>query len=187
MMINVRLLATAGVGLLSLASANAIADSGLYVGAGIGAATLSDDVRLVTLDDEADTWRVNAGLQLGNHLSLDAGYHDFGRLAVTDLIGTPGVRPKLTLDGWTFGGTLAFPVSPELTLFGRGGVFLWDAVIDANGLRNSLSDDSDPYYGAGAKFAVTRKFAIVGDWARFEFDDADADVFSLGVEYRFGN
>ena len=178
-----RLLLVAGIGALSLASANAAADSGVYVGAGVGAATLSNDLDRVTADDDADTWRVVAGLQLGEHLSLDAGYHDFGELAVRDIFGQGS---RFALDGWTFGGTLSLPVSANLTLFGRGGVFVWDAVIDANGIRNSLNDDSDPYYGAGGKFALTRQFSIVGDWSRFEFDDADADVFSVGFEYRFG-
>ena len=179
-----QLLIIAGSGVLFCQSAQA--DGGLYLGAGFGSATINGTDPLALVDDESDTWRAMAGFKLGESLSLDAGYHDFGNLTATDVDAFPSGRSRLSVDGWTFGGTLSLPLSDALSVFGRGGVFVWDAAIDANGFSRSFADDSDPYYGLGASVALNRQFSLVGDWMRFEFDDADADVFTLGFEYRFG-
>ena len=93
----------------------------------------------------------------------------------------------MTADGWTLGGTLDLPLTESVSLFGRGGVFIWDADVDVNGVRAALDDDSNPYYGAGAKVSLSRNFSLVGDWTRYELDDIDSDVISLGIEFRFGN
>jgi len=34
---------------------------------------------------------------------------------------------------------------------------------------------------------VSDSFSLIGDWSRFELDDVDTDVISIGFQYRFGN
>lgn len=178
-------LAAATFGLLG--ASIAAADSGLYVGAGIGSASVAEDFAGFEIDDDTEAYRLLGGLQFGDTFGLEAGYQNFGDFVETFQLGNTTAVSRLSADGWTFGGTLGFPLTDTMSLFGRGGIFVWDADVEINGIREAVDDDSNPYYGVGAKVGFTPNFSLVGDWTRYELDDVDSDVISIGFEYRFGN
>lgn len=162
------------------------ADTGLYLGAGVGAATVDEDFSGFDIDDDVEAYRVLGGLQLGDTLGIEVGYQNFGDFEERfDLGGVTSVT-RLTADGWTLGGTLGLPLTDSISIFGRAGIFVWDADVEVNGVRSAVDDDSNPYYGVGGKVGFTDRFSLVGDWSRFELDETDLDVVSLGFEYRFG-
>ena len=68
-----------------------------------------------------------------------------------------------------------------IDFFGKGGYSTWDARI------SGLPDDSgsDPAYGVGVAFRILDRLHVRAEWERFEFDTADADMASLGVDFRF--
>ena len=168
-------------------SGTAAAESGLYLGGAIGSAGLDETFDSFDIDDDVEAYRLLGGYRFGETFGIEAGYLSFGDFEQRfDLNGTTAIT-RLTADGWTLGGTLDFPLTEAVSLFGRGGVFLWDADVDVNGVRAALDDDSNPYYGAGEKVDLSRNFSLVGDWTRYELDDVDSDVISLGIEFRFGN
>ena len=175
-----------GLGVLSVPTL-AAADSGPYLAGSIGSATLDEGFDDFRIDDDAESYRLLAGWQLSDSFGIEAGYLDFGTFEETvDLGGTTAIT-EITADGWTFGGTIAAPLSDQFSIVGRAGVFVWDADVDVNGLRAAVDDDSNPYYGGGARFNLTPNFSLLGDWTRYELDDVDTDVISLGFQYRFGN
>ena len=185
---HLRLLTLLPVAAAGLAvSGAASADSGLYLGAGIGSASLAEDFDGFDVDDDTESYRILGGLQLGDALGIEAGYMNFGDFEERIDLGGSTAVTRLTADGWTLGGTLSMPLSDAVSLFGRGGIFVWDADVEVNGVRAAVDDDSNPYYGGGAKVSFTPNFSLVGDWTRYELDDVDTDVLSLGFEYRFGN
>ena len=94
-------------------------------------------------------------------------------------------RTDITGDGWTLGGTLALPLSQNLSLFGKGGVFFWDADISVDGFSIDTPGDENPYYGGGLKLDLGDNFSLTGDWTVYEFDVLETDVISLGFNYRF--
>ncbi|MDH5620433.1 MAG: porin family protein, partial [Gammaproteobacteria bacterium] len=75
----------------------------------------------------------------------------------------------------------------QFSLFGRAGVFFWDAEIIVDGFSIDVPEDDNPYYGAGARVDISPNFTLVGDWSRYELDDVDTDVISIGFQYYFGN
>ena len=163
------------------------ADSGFFVGGSIGSATLDEDFEGFAVDDDTESYRIFAGLQLNDLIAIEGGYQNFGDFEERiDLNGTTSIT-RLTADGWTLGGTLTLPVSDQVSLFGRAGIFMWDADIELNGIRAAVEDDDNPYYGAGASVALSPNFSLLGDWTRYELDDVDSDVISIGFQYRFGN
>lgn len=167
-------------------AAPAFADTGLYLGASVGNASLAEDFDGIDFDDDVEAYRILGGFQLGDTLGLEAGYQNFGDFEERfDVGGIPTVT-RLTADGWTFGGTLGLPLTDFVSLFGRAGIFVWDADVEVNGLRSAVDDDSNPYYGVGGKVGFSDRFSLVGDWTRYALDDVDTDVISLGFEYRFG-
>ena len=169
-----------------LSTASAHAEGGLYLGAGIGSASLAEEFDGFEFDDDVEAYRFLGGLQLGDTLGIEAGYQSFGDFEERIDLGGATAITRFSADGWTLGGTRGVPVAAGVSLFGRAGVFLWDADVEVNGLRSAVDDDSNPYYGVGGKVDVSDRLSIVGDWTRFELDDIDTDVLSLGFEYRFG-
>ena len=163
----------------------ASAESGFFLGGSIGSSSLDDDIEGFGIDADTTAYRFVLGYQLGDVLSFEAGYHSFGKFdeefdiagAVTDV--------TLRADGYTVGGTLGLPVTDTLSLFGRAGAFIWDADARVGGVRLSLPEDTNAYYGGGAGVAVTDRFSLIGDWTRYEFEDANSDVISIGFKYRF--
>ena len=46
-------------------------------------------------------------------------------------------------------------------------------------------EDTNLYFGAGARFALTDRLAATADGARYELEGTSSTVFSLGLEFRF--
>lgn len=164
----------------------ALADSGPYIGASFGSSHFDEDFSGLNVDSDTNAFRVIGGLQLGDYFGIEAGYHDFGDFSET--IDFPGfsTRTQVAADGWTLGGTLGLPLSEQFSLYGRAGVFFWDADVTVDGFSIDVPADENPYYGGGAKVDITSNLSLVGDWTRYELDTIDSDVISLGFEYRFG-
>ena len=177
------------VGLLlaaSLLPAVAFAESGIYFGASIGSSHLDEDFSGINLDTDATAYRIVGGVQLGDYLGFEAGYHDFGEFTETVDLGGLLTDTEIGAEGWTLGGTLGLPLSEQFSVFGRAGVFFWDADVEVDGFSIDVAEDENPYYGAGAKFNVSSNFSLLGDWTRYELDDIESDVISIGFQYRFG-
>jgi len=172
--------------LLAVVPAWAAAESGPYIGAAIGSAKVDDDFAGVDIADDVDAYKFLLGAQLGSSFGIEVGYQNLGNFQDRIRLGGSTVITELTAEGWTLGGTLDLPVSDAVSLFGRGGLFVWDADVDVNGIRRAVADDSNPYYGAGARVRFADNFSLVGDWTRYELEDINSDVISLGLEYRFG-
>ena len=165
---------------------SAFAESGFYLAGSIGSASVDEEFDGFDVNDDVESYRLLAGLQFSDAFGIEAGYLDFGTFEQRlDLGGTTALT-ELEADGWTLGATLAAPVSEQFSVLGRAGLFVWDADVDVNGVRQAVDDDSNPYYGLGARFAVSSNLSLLGDWTRYELDDVDSDVISLGFEYRFG-
>lgn len=170
----------------ALISPLAQADTGAYVGASFGSSHLEEDFSGLRLDTDANAYRIVGGFQFGNYLGIEAGYQNFGDFSETLDIGGFSTRTKVAADGWTLGGTLGLPLNEQFSLYGRAGVFFWDADVEIDGFSIDVPDDENPYYGGGAKVDITPRLSLVGDWTRYELDTVDSDVISVGFEYHFG-
>ena len=162
------------------------ADWGPYLGASIGSSHLEEDFSGVKLDSDAIAYRIVGGFQFGDYLGVEAGYQKFGDFSETIDLGGISARTDLEADGWTLGGTLGLPVNDQISLYGRAGVFFWDADVIVDGFSIDVPQDENPYYGGGAKVDVTSNLTLVGDWTRYELDTINSDVISVGFEFRFG-
>ena len=162
------------------------ADTGLYVGASIGSSHLDEDFGGLELDADASAYRLFGGWQFGDLLGIEGGYHNFGDFTESLEIGGIPARAEFRADGWTLGGTLGLPLNGRASLFGRAGVFFWDADVALDGFSVSVPGDDNPYYGGGARVDITPNLALIGDWTRYELDSVDSDVISIGFQYRFG-
>lgn len=176
---------TAALLLTSALPLAAHADTDAYVGASVGNARLDDNFDGFTIDTDANAYRFFGGIQFSDTFGIEAGYLNFGDFTETVDLGGLLSRTDISGDGWTLGATLAVPLSQNLSLFGKGGVFFWDADISVDGFTIDTPGDDNPYYGGGLKLDLSDNLSLTGDWTVYEFDILETDVISLGFNYRF--
>jgi OOP family OmpA-OmpF porin len=156
-----------------------------YVGGSIGNARLEDNFDGFGIDTDANAYRIFGGIQFSDTFGVEAGYLNFGEFTESVDLGGLLSRTDINGDGWTLGATLALPLSENLSLFGTGGVFFWEADIFVDGFSIETPGDDNPYYGGGVKLDLGDNFSLTGDWTVYEFDVLETDVISLGFNYRF--
>lgn len=166
--------------------AAALAGDGWYVGGSLGSAELSEDFDGFGIDTDATALRLVVGWRLNENFAVEAGYQDFGDFEqAIDIPGVP-TEVSLTANGFTLGVSGALPLSDRFALTGRLGLFFWNGTAEINGVGQASPDDRNLYLGGGAKYALTDALALTGDFSRFDLEDTESDVFSIGLEYSFG-
>lgn len=170
---------------LLLFTATAWAESGLAIGGGVGAASLNEDFDGFDIDADSTAFRLTVGWQFNDYVSVEAGYHNFGRFEQTvDADGTP-VEVSLKADGFTLGVTGSLPLGERFSLFGRAGAFFWDGDADINGVSQARPEDTNLFLGFGLSYQLTEKLDLTGDLTRYELDASESNVLSVGFRYIF--
>ncbi len=82
-------------------------------------------------------------------------------------------------------GVLRAPVTEQFHLFGRLGYATSELTASVPGLGSGSADFDGVAYGVGAKFFITERFGVRGDFTKFEGDDGDADVFAISAVLKF--
>lgn len=162
-----------GTGLLGLPAVSQ-AESQWYVGGSVG----QSDVDEFGIDDEDTGFKVFGGYKFNEYFGLELGFVDLGELE-------SGTN-ELDVDGVSFGAVGTLPLSEKFSVHGKAGVFAWDAdTRGAIGTRFSDDSDTDPFYGVGLGYQFDKNWSVIGEWERYEIDDFDADLLSVGFAYRF--
>lgn len=184
-----RHLRIAGAGLaVLLAPGVASADSGFYIGAGAGGATIEADLGdsgipglPSSIDEDETATKFFAGYTLDLpmiDLGVEVGYVDFGEPEV-DILGDNLTFDTTGVNAWG----IATLNAGLIDLYGKLGLIAWEA--DASFLGQSASDDgTDLGYGIGAAFGLG-PLEIRGEYEVYDLDDADLSMLSVGVLYRF--
>ena len=178
------LLAGLAVALLSCVQAAAAAD-GLYLGLGIGAATIKDDFQTSTFEADDVAYKGFIGWRFDEipivDLAVEAAYTNFGKPSQT--LGTPAQNVEYQLHGPSLAGLLILPLGP-FDLYAKGGMLAWE--LDRTvGATTSSGSGTDAFYGVGASFYLW-KLAFRAEYERFEIKDVDRlEMLSLGVLLQF--
>lgn len=174
--------------LLGMTAAHA-ADSGIYVGAGVGKGWIRDDVTdpgsgtLVHFDSKDWAYKAFLGYRFTwlpiIDLAAEAAYTDFGNPAQTAL----GQRIGYKLHGASASGLLILPVGP-LDIFGKAGAMSWSSEKNVGGTLTSNSG-TNAVYGAGVGFRIWR----LGMRAEYEYFDLKAirhtEMLSVSAVFQF--
>ena len=149
------------------------ADSGFYIGAGIGNAP----VEVLDFDENDFAFKVFGGYNFGVipllDLAVEAAYVDFGNPSTRSVsVGVTGVN-AFGLAGLNFG---------PFGVFAKVGLVNWDADISFDTFKSSDSG-TDPAYGIGARF----QFGSLALRAEYELYDlgSSSDVSMLSVSAVF--
>ena len=165
------------------------ADSGLYIGLGLGDAAVkasgTDPVRGgYSLDDSDSGIKLFGGYNFGLvpflDLAVEGSYVDFGSTRGT-FLDTSSFSVGVT--GTNAFGLIGFDVGP-VGLFAKAGLMYWRLGDTTNSSFNS-SSGTDPAYGVGAKLQFG-SFAVRAEYEVFEVDDLDdLSMVSVSAVYTF--
>lgn len=176
---------SAALWLFALGIAPAAAqDTGFYVGAGVGQATtdLCDDLGIggVNCDDTDTGMKIFGGYKFNPNFGIEAGLVDLGEVSITG----PGGTATIEVDGFQFAAVGVYPINPKFSMFGKLGLYMWDASFSAPGFSES-DDGTDLTFGVGVAWNFMRNLSLRGEWERFDLDDVDADLLSASIVFTF--
>lgn len=182
-----RLLATVAAGTLLLpAAALAGTESGFYVGAGVGQASVgdidSDEFGDFEFDGDDTAWKIFGGFNFGLipflDLAIEGGYVDFGK--PDDTVQNDNV--EVDANGFDVFGLVGVNLGP-VGLFGKAGLITWDGDVSAEG--ESIGDDgTDPAYGVGARLKFG-SLEVRAEYEYFDIDASDVDMISASGVWTF--
>ena len=149
------------------------ADSGFYIGAGVGDASVKDG----DFDASDSAYKIFGGYNIGFiplvDFAVEASYVDFGNPSTSaGNVEVTGLN-AFGLAGLSFG---------PFGVFAKAGALRWDS--DATfGTTSSSDSGTDPAYGVGARFAIG-SFAVRAEYEVYDLD-ADLDMVSVSGVFTF--
>lgn len=153
----------------------------VYIGGSIGGYAL--DVDDIDFDDGARFVRAYAGLNLSENLSIEG---DYTRLSESedDIGGTPS---EFEADAFSVFVRPSVSLSDHIDIYGKAGWSWYDTEFRTTaGVPATLtSDDDDFAWGGGVDLHLSDNLTLRGDFTRIEVDDADLDMLSAGLTFRF--
>jgi len=160
------------------------AADGPYLGAGIGLASVRDQLDTETLDADDTAFRGFVGYRTSAlpiiDLAIEGAYTDFGRPSQT----VAGQNVQFKLSGASVAGLVILPLGP-LDLYAKGGALSWRSERSSNGVSMASRSGSDPFYGAGIAFYLW-KVGVRAEYERFQIKDVDRlQMLSLSVLFQF--
>jgi OOP family OmpA-OmpF porin len=158
-----------------------------------------------TLDDSDTGFGVGGGYQLNDYFAFEFAYVDLGTIdyqadaVISDgtITSDADVTFESTADGPVVSVLAMYPFGERFSVFARAGISFLEAegtaritVDGTTGAASQSGQKSDPMFGVGAEFSVTKHFAVRLGWDRYldvgtadVAGDTDADVISLGLRF----
>lgn len=170
----------------SLSALSVRADSGLYVGGGIGQANIEDSTGNsggVAFDESDTAWKGFVGYNFDLlpllKLAAEVGYRDLGKTDST----VAGVPVEYSVRGIDYSVLAGVGLGP-VDLLARVGGMQYDLEKNIGGLKRDF-DGTAPLYGLGVWFTL----AGIGLRAEYEIVDIDeldkAEMLSVSAFYKF--
>ncbi|MCF6263011.1 MAG: porin family protein [Xanthomonadales bacterium] len=165
----------AGLLFLTPSMVTAGADSGFYIGAGIGDAP----VKVLDFDESDFAYKIFGGYNFGYvplvDLAVEASYVDFGSPSNQSI--------NVDVSGFNAFGLVGLNFGP-IGIFAKAGLVSWDSTIRV--AANRFNDDGiDPAYGIGARFQFG-SLAVRAEYEYFDLDSvSDISLISASVVYTF--
>jgi len=156
-----------------------------------------------TVDGKDTGFNVFGGYQFNQYFGLDLAWVDLGEASYRgSFFGTPVTGGTVKLSGLNFSAVGTIPLNPSFALFGKLGVFAWNAKSSdtTGGFSFSATDKgADLSVGLGASYNFTKNVGVRLEWERFKVgggedagsglpnvtSSANVDLLSLGLVYKF--
>lgn len=180
--------------LLAGAFAASQASAQPYLGFSLGQSDIDDEITagLITsgsVDGKDTAWKIFGGYMFHPNFGVEAAYIDLGEVTYSgEFFGSPVTGGKVEVSGFNISALGNYPVSEQFSVFGKIGLFIWDAEasdITGGAPFSTKEDGTDISFGLGVGYNFTRNLGIRAEWERFEASEADANLISIGLLWRF--
>ncbi len=154
--------------------------AGPYVGIGAGYFRINDENFLDEdneLKDDRGSWKVFAGLNLGDIFGLEVSHVEFG-----DIEDDPF---QLEAQGQTIAATVGFPVGDSGRLYLKAGQLYWDADATIANRLTVNDNGNDKFYGIGMRLGGHPGIGLKLEFEHYEIDQAEIDMPSLSLNMEF--
>jgi OOP family OmpA-OmpF porin len=192
-----------------IATSQAMAQKGLYIGGSAGSSKIDDDIALGglitsgTVDGSSTGFKIFGGFQFNDYFALDLALVDLGKAKYSGTyFNAPVTGGTVDIWGLNFSAVGILPVSESFSVFGKVGLFAWeaDAKDTTGGFPFSTNESgADFSFGLGMSYNFTKNWGVRLEWERFmvgggedaytgqpnSTGSANVDLLSLGVAYRF--
>ena len=165
-----------------------------FVGGSFGKSDIDEEITTGLIDsgsvDGKDSgFKIFGGYMFNRHFGVEAAYVDLGEVSYSGTFGgAPVTGGTVEVSGFNISALGSFPVTEQFSVFGKIGLFLWDAEANdtTGGLPFSASEDgTDVSFGVGVGWQFTRNLGLRAEWEMFKTNEADATLISVGVLWRF--
>ena len=175
----------------ALASAQ---DAGGYVGGSLGQSNFDDGNAIPDLITSGtvhgtDTgYKIFVGYQFNQNFGLEFAYVDLGEASYRgSYFGLSVTGGTVKVSGLNISAVGTLPLNPSFALFGKVGMFSWDAKANdiTGGVPFSGKDDgTDLSFGLGASYNINKNVSVRGEWERYQAI-GDIDLLSVGLVVKF--
>jgi OmpA-OmpF porin, OOP family len=173
-------------------------DAGFFVGGSVGQSDIDDEITTGLIDsgtvDGKDTaFKIFGGYMFNRHFGVEAAYIDLGEVSYSGtFFGAPVTGGTVELTAFNVSVLGNFPVNEQFSVFGKIGLFSWEAEANdtTGGIPFSADDDgTDVSFGVGVAYNFTRNFGLRAEYELFKIEsqseDADVGLISIGAVWRF--
>lgn len=180
--------------IFSLCFTSGVANAaGGYIGAGFGNAESDFDTASVLIisgpnistDEEDSSIRLFGGFQVDKNFSIEFAYIDFGEASAVE--SSFGIIDTFTAEvtGIEFTAVGYIPVNKDFSVFGRGGLILWDSDVQVClaglGCASGSDDGNDLVLGLGARYNFNKKFGVRAEYTLYDIDKIEAGTGDFSV------
>ncbi len=189
----------------------AVADSGWYMGAGVGVSNVDikdSDVHVTNVtssslskDEDGTAYRVFVGYQINPSFAMEASSLDLGtasgrRTVTAPVSGT--ATGRLRTSGANIDLVAMLPITDQFSVLARLGAYASHATdsrsttgaIMLNGSSDVTESTTQLHYGLGVQYVLDPTWGIRGEWERtkvawYNNDKPTVATFSAGVVFKF--
>jgi OOP family OmpA-OmpF porin len=165
-----------------------------YLGGSVGQTDFDSEITsgLITsgsVDTKDTAFKLFGGYMFNRNFGVEAAYVNLGEASYSGMFDLdPVTGGKVEASGFNISALGSFPMAPTFSVFGKIGLFIWEAeATDITGgvPFSQKNDGTDLSFGIGVSYDFARNLSVRGEWERFTLDEADADVLSIGFAYKF--
>lgn len=174
-------MATSIVGKFAFASMafalSSTAAAQLYVGGAFGSTTYQD-ADYFGVGDKSTAFELSAGWRLQETLALEASYLNLGDVEDFEL------GSDINVSGITFSGKAFLPIAPQVDLYAKMGIYLWQMDEVYRSRSYHLDEGEDLIFGGGLAFKLD-SVDLNLEYRTLDIYDMGTSIVSAGVTFQF--
>ena len=165
-----------------------VAQAEPYIGFSVGSSRYDVDFGSFgdgSFDDTATGNKIYGGYDFNSYFSAELAYYNFAKASVGGVvINNTLLSGSVDTNGIAAFAVASYSLSKKFKLAAKLGVLDWRADLRVNN-NTANNDGTDLAYGLLASYNFTKQLALQAEWERFETDNPELSLISVGFKFNF--